>query len=328
MAKKSEVGSGIGLALTKELVEKSGGNISVKSSLGKGSVFTVQLPVTHNATRQATEHPDLVPVDNGAKTPLVDKPETTILLVEDNLDVAEYIQASLYPDYHCVHAINGKDGLDRALEIMPDLIVSDVMMPRMTGIEMVKHLREDERIDHIPVIMLTAKVELEDRIAGIEHGADIYLGKPFEERELLAHVQHLIEQRNKLKIRFAQGKVQANNRIADKNADYLNGIEQIILDYLDDATFGVEELAREVNLSPRQLARKLKAISSLTASQLIKHVRIEEAKKLLLNTSQTITEVAFAVGYSSSQYFATVFKNQVGSSPGEFVQSQQVIHKS
>lgn len=320
-----EVGSGIGLALVKELVEKSGGSLQVASEVGKGSTFTVTLPVTKNAIKQDVKRP---PIDIEAPEIgelAVSNHETSILIVEDNDDVAEYIRTCLAEDYHCRRARDGIEGLEKALSMMPDLIVSDVMMPKMSGTEMVMAIRQDSRVDHIPVIMLTAKVDLEARIEGIEQGADAYLGKPFAEKELLVQIKRLITQQKTLRERFKnQNELSPDlGLVAARNQKYIGKLRAIITDHLDDATFGVEELAREVHLSGRQLARKLKAISKLTANQLIKEVRIDKAKELLLTTDKNITEIAFEVGFSSSQYFATVFKKEVGSTPGEYVQTTQ-----
>ncbi|MCB0689219.1 MAG: helix-turn-helix domain-containing protein, partial [Saprospiraceae bacterium] len=183
------------------------------------------------------------------------------------------------------------------------------------------NIRNDQRIDHIPVILLTAKTSLQDRISGIEEGIDVYLSKPFEEEELLAHIKNLIAQRNRLKEKYQETEdSQKLNPQASRNQKYLQHLRAIVNQHLDDTGFGVEELAKQVHLSSRQLGRKLRAISDLTANQLIRTVRVETSKELLKKGGKTISEISLEVGFSSPQYFATVFKEEVGMSPGEFIE--------
>lgn len=317
----SNIGTGIGLALTRELVELAGGTISASSQPGEGSTFKVLLPIKHSAVVAS----DLPSAQASTSNPTgkiagdTDPYESNILIVEDHKDVTEYIRSCLDENYQCHWASDGKSGLEMAVDLIPDLIITDIMMPMMNGFELVKHVRQDQRTDHIPVIMLTARITTQDRIQGIDQGADVYLGKPFEEEELLAHIKNLISQRAKLKEKFQDLSIPpALAPIIGRNNSFIEMLRRVINDHLDDPNFSVEELAKEVHMSSRQLARKLKAISDLTPHKLIRSVRIQAAKVLLESEELNISEISILVGFSNPQYFATVFKKETGKSPGEY----------
>ncbi len=332
----TEIGTGVGLALTQELVLLAGGTIEVNSEVGVGSTFRVVLPFQRSAeTTPSSFHPTDLESEIAATksaTPSIQE-GPLVLLVEDNNDVAEYVRITLEDSYQVVRAANGKVGFEQACERIPDVIISDIMMPIMSGLEMISQIRSDARVDHIPVILLTAKADVMDRIDGFGSGADAYLAKPFEERELLAILKRMILQRDLWKKRFASvapasQPLSAGSPTNHKADQFLERLSKIIRDHLQDSTFGVPELAVEVNLSGRQLTRKMSAICDLTPNQLIRHLRIERAKELLLQEDKNISEVSWEVGFSSAQYFATVFKKEVGVSPKIFAGGDTHVGRS
>lgn len=317
-------GTGIGLALTKELVGLMNGNIKVKSKLGKGSTFLIQLPISRNANLAAS----LLPVITPQKTTTVDKVHSIengfadlplVLIIEDNLDVAFYLQTCLNEQYQTLHAKNGSIGIEMALEHIPDLIISDVMMPEKDGFEVCQILKIDERTNHIPIIMLTAKATLEDRLIGLSHGADVYLSKPFEKKELLIRLNKLLELRQLLQQKYS-AKVQITTPTStpiEIEDPFIIKAKNIIFEKLENEDFSSNDLAQSLFLSRSQVHRKLKALTGMSTTIFIRHIRLQEAVKLLQSTSLPISEVGYRVGFKSPVYFSQVFKETYGVSPIE-----------
>ena len=332
-------GSGIGLALVKELTKQMEGEISVKSKPNRGTEFILILPIQQQAPiASKIEKWNFLPDANQSLNPvpaaqdngLIDAP--TVLVIEDNLDVSQYIQNCLSSFYQVELALDGSEGLQRAQKIIPDIIVCDVMMPLKNGYEVCNILKNDHRTSHIPIVMLTAKADFQSKLQGLKIGADIYLTKPFQEEELLLHLQNLLLHRTRLQQHYlfysgfqsprnsGQG---AKQVLAHKEADFVENVKAKILNHLTDSTFTVRQLSREMTLSESQLHRKLKALTGYSANKMIRITRLNNAQKLLRNNALTIATVAYDSGFNDPDYMAKVFKKEFGMTPTEFRMKQK-----
>lgn len=328
-----QFGSGIGLALTKELVELHGGTIAVKSQEGEGSTFTIELAVgreffkadeivPENEVPPMEKQPELAPPKR-TFTPsldldLLNKP--ALLLVEDNPDVRTFIADTLRGEYQIVEAENGRQALEKAVESTPDLVITDLMMPEMDGMEFCRRLKGDEKTSHIPVIMLTARADQNGKLEGLQTGADDYLIKPFNAEELKVRIANLVSQRRKLQEYYRStlsGFAPAAVESEGMDAAFLRKIKETIEANLDDEYFSVVELAKKAGMSRSQLHRKLSALTSHSPNEVIRQMRLERAKQLLQNKAGTIAEIAYLSGFSSPAYFNKCFKDQYGVTPGE-----------
>ncbi len=336
-------GTGIGLALTRELVRLHGGTIEVESKVGFGATFTVRLP-------QGTEHlkpgdivseeeieepvpprpdvgepaPDPVPVEAEGEPPepravLLDN-APTVLIVEDNADMRAYLRGHLETRYRVVETPDGQAGLEAARTIKPDLVLSDVMMPRLDGYALCRALKAEASLSHIPVVLLTARADDESRLEGLGLGADDYLTKPFNAEELLVRVENLIEIRRHLRARFSSEVRVGPSEVIVPAAEavFLERVRVVVEDRLDDSTFGVEILADEVGLSKRQLQRKLRASTQLSVAGYIRSMRLERAAQLLHQRSGTVSEVAYKVGFRSVDHFSKLFRQIYGVPPSQY----------
>ncbi len=335
-------GTGIGLALTKELVELHHGEILVESEAGRGTRFILRLPLGKEHLRPeevagdqargkeqgAIERDFDFPSIRPSTDPSIQEPatsdETIVLIVEDNRDVRQYIRQYLEPAFKVIEAVDGMDGVQKALDLIPDLIISDVMMPKRDGNELCSILKTDEKTSHVPIIMLTAKADSESKVHGLETGADDYLIKPFDSKELLARVHNLIKQRRQLRERFSREIVLKPQDIAitPKDEVFLNKVKAVVEKHLDDENFEVEEWGREVGMSRSQLHRKLRALTDQTPSQFIRSMRLARAVELLKQDAGTVAEIAYQVGFGSQAYFTKCFHEQFGCSPKEYVKSR------
>ncbi|WP_456438437.1 response regulator [Psychroserpens sp.] len=324
---KVSQGTGIGLALTKELVELMKGSISVTSKINEGTIFKVILPIAQKALVKSVE----VKIEQASiGETAVPKLENTInlddtntvLIVEDNKDMARYIASCLQHEYKIITAENGKQGLEVALVEIPDLILTDVMMPIMDGYELTQKLQEHDLTNHIPIIMLTSKAMQEDKIEGLTRGADAYLTKPFSKKELLLRIEKLIAKRKLLQEKYQVNsivkKVATKKKINDKNELFLNTIITCVHKHLDDTDFNAPSLAQELTMSDSQLYRKLKAISNTSTAVFIRKVRLEKAKELLQTTDLTVSEIVYSTGFSDPSWFSKVFKEEFNQSPTDF----------
>ncbi len=328
-------GTGLGLALTSELVKLLKGEISVKSTLGKGSVFTVRLPIT-NLAKQVQEPLKLeqTPLDlvfeksEKAASAFAhrDGEKLVLLLIEDNVDVLRYLRSLLADEYQIEEAGNGREGFEKAVEIIPDLVISDVMMPEMDGFEFCKKLKNDLRTSHIPVVLLTAKADADSRLEGLEAGADAYLAKPFDKEELFVRVKKLIELRKTLYSRYSSfhdtSETLPENGIFQKEDSFLQGVRRLLLDHLDDEEFGIAELGRSLGMSRSQLYRKFKALTDTTVHHFIRNLRLGKAQELLLSTDLNVTEIAFETGFKNLSHFSKIFMEKFGDSPSHYRQKQ------
>ncbi|MFQ5865284.1 MAG: ATP-binding protein [bacterium] len=333
-------GSGIGLALTKELVELHHGEIQVTSELGKGSTFIVRLPLgkEHLKPEEIVEPASIIAhPESSIQHPesTIEYPESSIrkatsslerpviLIVEDNADVRTYIRDYLGKDYEITEAIDGEQGFKKSVNAIPDLIISDVMMPKLDGYELCRKLKTDERTSHIPVILLTARAGGQSKVEGLETGADDYIIKPFDARELQVRVKNLIEQRRKLRERFAKEITLQPKDIAitSMDAQFLQKAMDVVEQNLSDPEFSTDMFAKQVAMSRMQLHRKLRALTDHSAHGFIRAYRLKRAAQLLQHQAGTVTEICYDVGFSSLSHFSKAFREQFGQSPSAFADS-------
>lgn len=326
-------GTGIGLALVKDLVELHEGTIDLKSISGVGSEITVLLPIEHKLLNQDSEMeiPALDPIDPDLEVAVeFDKPEQTlteeevnaqniVLVIEDNDDIRNFLRLTLEPAFRVFDAIDGETGIEKATEIIPDVIVCDVMMPGKDGFDVTKVLKKQEKTSHVPIILLTAKAGVENRIAGLETGADAYVPKPFSSDELHARIRNLIDGRKKLKEKYSRSLLVKPDVVAEPSMEekFLLRVKNVVEEHLDDENFSVEELSKKVGMSRAQLHRKLIALTGKSASRFVRNYRLEHAYQLLEKKVGTVSEIAYRVGYSSPAYFTKCFTEDFGISPSQ-----------
>jgi len=335
----SSGGTGIGLSLTRELVGLQHGQIKVESVEGKGSTFTIVIPLGKDhldkqefliGEKEDLEDAGIVNVviasggyenrqtEEGGIEEQDGKPK--ILVVEDSEDVRAHLLDNLEDQFNMQEAVDGEEGLSLATDTIPDIIITDLMMPRMDGVELCKKLKTDERTSHIPVIMLTARATVESRIEGLETGADAYMTKPFNMQELQTRLRSLIEQRKILRERFSKEAELGPSDIAVTSVDekFLNKAIQIIEDNLGDCDFDVTAMTGEIGMSRMQLFRKLKALTNQTPSEFIRTIRLKRAAQLLKKNFGNVAEITYEVGFNNLSYFAKCFRELYGVSPSEY----------
>lgn len=320
-------GTGIGLALVKELVELLGGAINVESKWKKGSTFTVLLPIQNRAPLQKDVLPE---VDWIANQPMLTKVaelealggnKPLVLIIEDNKDIIQYLCQLLRSDYKLQVAKNGEEGIKKALEIVPDIIISDVMMPKKDGYEVCRFLKKDERTSHISIVLLTAKGDQASRVTGLECGADAFLSKPFDEQELFVRLEKLLTLRNVLQAKYQQielGTFGEQENYTDPELAFLHRLEQTILEHLSEEDFRVDpNLCRAMQMSRPQLYRKIKALKDISPSEYLRQLRLKKARQLLQNSNLTIAEIAEKVGFGDPSYFTKVYSAEFGELPSK-----------
>ncbi|MCO6475791.1 MAG: response regulator, partial [Phaeodactylibacter sp.] len=354
-------GTGIGLTLTKELVKLLGGKIEVESELNKGTTFTLFLPITNEAdamdarsagafgdTQKENSHPAPPgPLKGEIHPPITRKPDhpisaglkekpgrviNTLLIIEDNPDVTHYLSSILKNSYTLLTAPDGKVGLETAQQEMPDLILCDVMMPEMDGFEVCHRLKSGLNTSHIPIILLTAKADIDSRIEGIEQGADAYLAKPFEERELKARLKKLLENRDRLRAYYT-----SNGFIARKaqppagegqpspaDREFFERLLAAVEDNLGDPAFSAEQLADLLFVSYATCLRKVKALTGCTVKEYIRQIRIHRAAQLLLEEpGRNIGAIAADTGFNSNTHFTREFRKVMGCTPTEYRKQEE-----
>ena len=248
--------------------------------------------------------------------------DTLALVIEDNADLRTYIQEELAAKYRVMTAAEGKEGISKAIEHVPDMIVSDVMMPGMDGFEVCAAMKSDERTSHIPIILLTAKGDRESRLTGLELGADDYLTKPFDSKELLVRMKNLVSQRKKLRERYQKLTALKPSELDVTSPDqaFLQKALASVEKHMGEENFSVLEFAREVGMSRTQLHRKLKALTNQSAGEFIQHIRLQRAADLIRKNSGNVSDIAYQVGFSDPSYFSRLFKKQFGKSPSNFAE--------
>jgi signal transduction histidine kinase/DNA-binding response OmpR family regulator len=336
-------GTGIGLSLTRELINLFHGEITVESKLGSGSMFTVILPLglkhlikkEYNLVNTIKPEKKKIPEkqdlsdENKHYLPTFPADMATtenlpvVLTVEDQPEIRDYIVGNLKDSFRILEAENGREGFETAIKNLPDLIITDLIMPEMDGVEFCRILKTDERTSHIPVIMLTARSGVKDRMEGIETGADVYLTKPFHPRELMLVVRKLIEQRKKLRERFSRDIRLEPKDIAITPTDekFLNRAMSVIESHMGDFEFEVNTLQEEMAMSRMQFFRKIKALTDQTPSEFIRTIRLKRAAKLIEQGFGNIAQISYEVGFNNPSYFAKCFKEIYGSQPSAYAKN-------
>ncbi|MEM7370607.1 MAG: ATP-binding protein [Bacteroidota bacterium] len=319
-------GTGIGLALAKELAELAGGSLEVQSRQGEGSTFLVSLPISRHAPKQEISTIPFATADSiklsqssgfDSGKPNNDDSLPLALIVEDDQDIADYLQLCLQDQYRLLYAKDGQEGIEQAKKYVPDIIISDVMMPKMDGFALCYTLKEDERTSHIPIILLTAKATQKAKLEGLQHGADAYLSKPFDRKELEIRLKKLIELRQVFLKKYSLSNEEVKMPDHPREEAFLQKVRQVIIERLADEGFDVRQLSEEVHLSRMQVHRKLKALTGLSASLYIRQIRLRHAHQLLRRSDLTVSEIAYQVGFKNPSYFSRVFAEEYGHSPSE-----------
>lgn len=320
-------GSGIGLALVKAFVEMHGGTIQVESDERQGTMFTVELPVCSCAPvaeplsleASGQELPVELSGDEEEQEPGYDSSRMSVLIIDDNADIRSYVHGLLNAEYSVIEAANGSEGIRKAMKYVPDLIISDVMMPGMDGIECCRRLKSELQTCHIPVILLTACSLDEQRIQGYDGGADSYISKPFSSQLLLARIRNLIDSHQRLKQFFGDRQTLAKEDICDMDKDFVEKFKTIIEEKMSDSALNVEDLGKDMGLSRVQLYRKIKSLTNYAPNELLRMARLKRAASLLASSELTVAEIAYEVGFTSPSYFTKCYKEQFGESPTEFL---------
>lgn len=325
-------GSGIGLALVKAFVEMHGGTISVESDEKQGTVFTVDLPVRTCAceTSSLEESPvssvseasslnDALPIEEEELEKNYDSSKPSVLIIDDNVDIRSYVHGLLHTNYTVIEAADGSEGIRKAMKYVPDLIISDVMMPGIDGIECCRRLKSELQTCHIPVILLTACSLDEQKIQGYDGGADSYISKPFSSQLLLARVRNLIDSHRRLKQFFGGGQALAKEDVCDMDKDFVEKFKALIDAKMGDSGLNVEDLGKEMGLSRVQLYRKIKSLTNYSPNELLRIARLKRAASLLASSDMTVAEIGYEVGFSSPSYFAKCYKEQFGESPTDLL---------
>ncbi|MDG5491220.1 response regulator [Psychroserpens sp. SPM9] len=324
-------GVGIGLSLVKELVDLIHGNITVENTKHHRILFTVKIPIIQqsfkstetileSSTSESRSKP-LISNDSEDEVHTIDEDLPILLIVEDHQDVRLFIKKEFKTTYQILEAENGEDGLKKAIQFVPDIILTDVMMPKMTGFELLTRLKTDEKTSHIPIILLTAKVEEEDQFKGLETGADDYITKPFKMSLLKKRIENLVASRAKLRERYSQELILKPKDITITSFDeqFLEKVATVIDNNLSEASYSVDDFSKAVGMSRMQLHRKLKALTGQSATEFIRTQRLKLAASLLKKSDINISEIGYMVGFNNHSYFTKCFKEAYGCSPTEFI---------
>lgn len=326
-------GSGIGLALVKAFVELHKGTISVESDEKQGTIFTVDLPMQTCEVTVSVDSPlsssigaSVSSALNNAQVAEEEEPEKdydsskpSVLVIDDNADIRSYVYSLLHTDYTVIEAVDGSDGIRKAMKYVPDLIISDVMMPGIDGIECCRRLKSELQTCHIPVILLTACSLDEQRIQGYDGGADSYISKPFSSQLLLARVRNLIDSHRRLKQFFGDRYTLAKEDVCDMDKNFVEKFKSLLDAKLGDSNLNVEDLGKDMGLSRVQLYRKIKSLTNYSPNELLRIARLKKAASLLASSDMTVAEIGYEVGFSSPSYFTKCYKEQFGESPTDFL---------
>jgi len=330
-ATRQAEGTGIGLALTRELVRLMQGEISLSSELGKGSTFTIRLPIIETASEpvfvETTESSaPASPIHTLSSDVFTAEDAPRILLVEDNADVAAYIRSCLEGDYRFSWAQNGKQGIEKAFTHVPDIVISDIMMPEKDGFEVCYVLKHDLRTSHIPVILLTARADVDSKLMGLRKGADAYLSKPFDETELRTRIENLLAVRRTLQGGYtqAEGEMAAETPEGFEQEDeFIGQFREVVMAHLGDPKLDVSRMSVAMNLSRTPLHNKIKALTGMSTTEFMRHIRLHEAREMLSNPELNVSEIAYATGFQSHAYFSRRFREVFGMTPKEW-RGQQI----
>lgn len=316
----NEVGSGIGLLLTKKLVELHKGDISFESKPGKGSIFSVSFPMDLTCSESNQENPKYL---NEAAELLVSakkQKKPKLLIVEDHKELLKHLTESLELEYHVYSASNGKEALNLAKKIFPDIIVSDVMMPIMNGNQLCYELKNQIETNHIPIILLTSLTSDEHKIDGIKTGADLYMEKPFDIELLKTSIESLLQNRERIKNKLLRKEnITDEDGLNDLDRSFIEKAIEIIEQNLTNPEFSVDVFGREIGMSHAGMYRKFKTVMGKTPLDFIHEIRLKKAVDMLSNGNYQVSEVAYAVGYSDPKYFSTVFKKYFGENASDYL---------
>jgi DNA-binding response OmpR family regulator len=333
-------GTGIGLALTKELVQLLNGSIGVESAIGNGSKFIITLPVIQqnevSKNKDLTSKQDIEERDEPWQWSYTDIEDSQIirdeevhhkqalpilLIVEDNTDMRLFIRNEFINSYRVLEAANGELGLEKAITEIPDIIICDVMMPVMDGIELCEKLKSDEKTSHIPVILLTALCSDEHTVEGLKSGADDYIIKPFNSIILKLKIRNIVESRKLFQSRFSKEPSATINEIAFSVLDekFLKKAYEVVEKNIDNAELDVNDFTIAIGMSRAQVYRKIQALTGQSVKEFIRIIRLKKAAEMLLNDNKNITETAFAVGFNSIAYFTKSFTDYFGVSPSKYI---------
>ena len=340
--KNNAGGTGIGLALVDAFAKLHGGKAEVESEEGKGTRFTVTLPIDQEGFEYTVvEKPEkgesigiISSLDETERTPIekmtsaetldVDGQKPLLLVIDDNDDGRSYVSALLKDEYTVIQSADGKSGLERAIKEVPDLVICDVMMPVMDGLEFCKRLKQEVATSHIPVLMLTARTMEEQRAEGYEYGADAYITKPFNNKVLISRVRNLLENRKRLKSVFGGADADIiTQKPTDADTKFMNQFRKLVQQRMGDSELNVEVIAAEMGLSRVQLYRKVKALTDASPVEMIRMSRPNRAKILLSKGDRNVSEVAYEVGFSSPSYFSKCYKEQFGHLPVEDMKNEE-----
>lgn len=326
-------GSGIGLALVKAFVELHKGTISVESDEKQGTIFTVDLPMQTCEVTVSVDSPLSSSIGASVSSALnnaqvaeeeeterdYDSSKPSVLIIDDNADIRSYVHSLLHADYTVIEAVDGSEGIRKAMKYVPDLIISDVMMPGIDGIECCRRLKSELQTCHIPVILLTACSLDEQRIQGYDGGTDSYISKPFSSQLLLARVRNLIDSHRRLKQFFGDGQTLAKEDVCDMDKNFVEKFKSLLDAKLGDSNLNVEDLGKDMGLSRVQLYRKIKSLTNYSPNELLRIARLKKAASLLASSDMTVAEIGYEVGFSSPSYFTKCYKEQFGESPTDFL---------
>ena len=329
---ESQLGSGIGLAYARSLVDLHRGHINVENRQDSGVIFNIYLPRGKQhlkeeefaSFKQVYSYPELETSRQDVDIPLIstakEKQDLSLLVVEDNDELRDFFRTILAERYDFYEASNGLSGYEIAKEVIPDIIITDLLMPEMDGFELCEKIKNNEKTSHIPIILLTAKNTPEDKIAGYKSGGDAYVVKPFEISVLEAQIKQLIENRSQLQKRYrekagGEGKGPEN---LTKEDHFMNRVKDLIEKDMEDSALNVNKLSEKINLSSTQLYRKIKAVTGQSSVDVIKEYRLIKSATLLKSTDHSVKEICFMTGFKSPSYFVKCFKVKYGVTPKEF----------
>ncbi len=321
-------GSGIGLALVKAFVDMHKGNIQVESDKQKGTIFTVDLPFEQDLFCEATSVTAISSETQQLLFEMPDEPSIaeihsengeTVLVIDDNPDIRSYIHQLLQQEYEVIEAKDGAEGIRKAMKYVPDVIISDIMMPGMDGIECCRRLKGELQTCHIPIILLTACSLDEQRIEGFDNGADSYISKPFNSQVLTARVRNLIDGHKRLKQFFGDNNALEKEPICDMDKIFVEKFKKLIKEGISNSELNVEDLGKEMGLSRVQLYRKIKALTNYAPNELLRIARLKKASTLISSSDMTIAEICYEVGFTSPSYFSKCYKEYFGESPTEYL---------
>ena len=335
-ADENTEGVGIGLSLVKEIVNLSYGEITVENTSNKTILFKVYLPILKSQFKPSDfadaftnpsvikQKEDTIKVEKAAIKEVIDENRPILLIVDDHEDIRIFVKSVFKDSYQVVEASNGEIGVEKAIALVPDIIISDVMMPKLNGFQLSEILKQDERTSHIPIILLTAKTEDTDTFKGLETGADDYITKPFKTKALEIRVKNLINSKLKLRERYSQELVLKPTEIAINSFDaqFLEKLNTVIDENITEPTFSAADFSKALGMSRMQLHRKLKALTGLSATEFVRSQRLKLAADLLKKSDANVSEIGYSVGFNDHSYFAKCFKEMYGCTPTEFISKQ------